>query len=442
VVALTGLGGAGKTSVAVEYAHRRVDQRGVAWQLPAEDATVLAAGFAELAAQLGTGAVTGGGDLVAAVHSVLAAHPGRWLLIFDNAPDQVSVQRFLPPAGRGRVLITSQSAVWPRGQAVEVPVLDTEVAAMFLVNRAGDRKSQAAAALAAELGGLPLALEQAAAYIQATGTTLAGYLRLFQDRRADLLARGETPGHPADVAATLGLALSHLEAQAPAAAALLRLLACLAPEPVPLTLLLSDAQAAGDLSPDVAAVLGPLLGDPVAVGDAVTALRRYSLVTPAGDGMVLVHRLVQAVTLGEESAGAAAQWRQTTAVLVEAAIPDDTTLPAVWPVCAVLLPHARAVLGLTSDGMGRIAAYLAHSGSGSTAAARDLFQQIADAYREAYGPEHPDALSARDALAFWTGLVGDAAGARDQHAALLPIEERVLGPEHRDTLRDRNGLAH
>ena len=197
------------------------------------------------------------------------------------------------------MLITSQSAVWPPGQAVQVPVLGTEVAAVFLVNRTGDPDSQAAAALAAELGGLPLALEQAAAYIQATATTLAGYLSVFRDRRADLLARGEAAGHPADVAATLGLALSRLEAEAPAAAGLLRLLACLAPEPVPLPLLLADAQTAGELAPDVAATVGPLLGDPVAAGDAVAALRRYSLVTPAGDGLVLVHRLVQAITLDQ-----------------------------------------------------------------------------------------------------------------------------------------------
>jgi hypothetical protein len=441
VVALTGLGGAGKTSVAVEYAHRHLDQVGVAWQLPAEDATVLAAGFTELAAQLGTGAVAGGGDPVAAVHSALAAYPGRWLLIFDNAPDQVSVQRFLPPAGRGRVLITSQSAVWPRGQAVEVPVLDTEVAAVFLVNRAGDPDSQAAAALAAELGGLPLALEQAAAYIQATGTTLAGYLTLFGDRRTDLLASGEVAGHPVDVAATLGLALSQLEAEAPAAAGLLRLLACLAPEPVPLGLLLSGAQAAGDLHPDVATVLGPLLADPVAVGKAVTALRRYSLVTPAGDGLVLVHRLVQAVTLAQESAEVADLWGRAAAALVEAAVPAHPELPAVWPVCAVLLPHARAVLDLTSGGMHRIAGYLAHGGGNP--AAWDLFQLITDALMEdsAYGPEHPDTLSARDTLAFFTGSAGDAAGARDQHAALLPIRERVLGAEHPGTLWTRGNLA-
>jgi len=280
----------------VEYAHRHLAGVGVVWQLPAEDATVLAAGFAELAAQLGVGGAAGGGNPVATVHSVLAAYRGEWLLIFDNAPGQGPMRRFVPPAGNGRVLITSQSAIWPPGQAVTVPVLGTEVAMVYLVNRTGDLDSQAAAALARELGGLPLALEQAAAYIQAAGTTLAGYLAVFWDRRADLLARGETPGHPAGVAATLGLALSRLEAEAPVAAGLLRLLACLAPEPVPLPLLLADAQTAGGRDPDVVATVGPLLGDPVAAGDAVAALRRYSLITPAGDGLVLVHRLVQAIT--------------------------------------------------------------------------------------------------------------------------------------------------
>jgi hypothetical protein len=106
VVALCGLGGAGKTSVAVEYAHRQLGEVGVAWQLPAEDSAVLAAGFGELAAQLGAG---DGGDPVALVHGVLAASPAPWLLVFDNAPDRASVAPFVPPAGRGRVLITSRN---------------------------------------------------------------------------------------------------------------------------------------------------------------------------------------------------------------------------------------------------------------------------------------------------------------------------------------------
>jgi hypothetical protein len=191
VVALYGLGGAGKTSVAVEYAHRHLAETGLAWQFPAEDPELLLAEFARLAAQLGAREVVDARDPVASVHGVLAAFPAEWLLLFDNAPGQQAVQAFLPPAGRGRVLITSQSAAWTRGLAMEVPVLETKVAAGFLVNRTGDRDERAARELAAGLGGLPLALEQAAAYIQATGTTLAGYLSLFQDRRDDLLARGE-----------------------------------------------------------------------------------------------------------------------------------------------------------------------------------------------------------------------------------------------------------
>ena len=146
VVALCGLGGAGKTSVALEYAHRQLGEVGVAWQLAAEDPAVLAAGFGELAAQFGAGE---GGDPLAAVHGVLAASRVAWLLVFDNAPDRGSVEAFLPPAGPGRVLITSQSALWSRGQAVEVPVLDTLVAAGFLANRTGDADQEAAAGDAA-----------------------------------------------------------------------------------------------------------------------------------------------------------------------------------------------------------------------------------------------------------------------------------------------------
>ena len=442
VVALHGLGGAGKTSVAVEYAHRHLAEVGLAWQFPAEDPALLLAEFARLAAQMGAREVVDARDPVASAHAVLAAFPAEWLLVFDNAPGQEAVQRFLPPAGKGRVLITSQSAVWPRGQAMEVPVLATEAAAGFLVNQSADPDEQAAVELASGLGGLPLALAQAAAYIQATGTTLAGYVSLFRDRRADLLARGQAAGHPADVSATLGLALSRLRDEAPAATGLLRLLACLAPEPMPLVLLLADAQAAVKLAPDVAAAVGPLLGDPVAVGDAVAALRRYSLVTPAGNGLVLVHRLVQHVTLNQLSPGLVGQWRQAAAVLVEAAIPADTELPAAWPRCAVLLPHARAVLDLTSRGMWRIARYLGFSGS--YAAARDVFLLIADAYEDddAHGPEHRDTLAARGSLANWTKAAGDVARARDQYAALLPIVERVLGPEDPDTLATADHLAN
>ena len=300
----------------------------MAWQFAAEDATVLAAGFGELAAQLGARGLADARDPVASVHAVLARFPAPWLLIFDNAADLASVAGFLPPAGPGRVLITSQNPNWP-GQALEVPVLDPEVAAGFLVSRTGDPDRQAARDLAGELGGLPLALEQAAAYMQASGGTLAGYLALFRQRRAELLARGEPTGYSKTVASTWALAFDRLQQTAPGAVGLLRLLAFCAPEAIPLRLLLQPRPGlAEQLGEEVAPVLAPLLEDPLAAGDAIGALRRYSLVTPAADGSVSVHRLVQAVTADQMPAELARQWQQAAAALIEAAIPGDTDAAA------------------------------------------------------------------------------------------------------------------
>jgi hypothetical protein len=270
------------------------------------------------------------------------------------------------------------------------------------------------------------------------GTSLAGYAGLFRERQAELLARGEAAGHREHVAATLGLALSKLEADAPAAG-LMRLLAFLAPDPVPLGLLLAGPDATDELPAGVAQVVGPLLGDSLAIGDAVAALRRYSLVTVVGDGLVLSHRLVQAVILDQMHADRAAEWRQAAAVLIEAAIPADTDPPESWPVCAVLVAHARTTLSNASDGMERIANYLGRSGS--YCAARDLQQRIADAYGQALGTDHPKTLTAQSDLTSWIARAGDSAGARDQLAALLPVEERIVGADHPSTLTTRHSLA-
>jgi hypothetical protein len=245
------------------------------------------------------------------------------------------------------------------------------------------------------------------------------------------------------VAATFSLALSRLEADSPAAAGLIRLLAFLDPEPVPLDLLLADDGLTGDdpaAAQDVAA-LRPLLGDQVAIGDAIAALRRYSLAKPAGAGTVLVHRLVQHVTRDQLSADDAAAWEQAAAALVAAAVPADPQQPASWPACVVLLPHARALLSLSSAGIWNIARGIGHSGA--YAAATGLFREIAAGLEDdpGYGPEHPNALGARAHLARWTGEAGDPAGARDQCAALLPVRQRVSGPEHPDTLADHANIA-
>ena len=441
IVVLCGLGGAGKTSVALEYAYRHLAEVGLAWEFAAEDPPVLAAGFGELAAQLGARDLVDTRDPVASVHAVLAAYPREWLLLFDNVSDQEAMAAYLPPGGWGQVLLTSQNANWPPGHALDVPVLEVEVAAGFLANRTGDPDQEAAEELARELGGLPLALEQAAAYIQASGRSLADYLGLFRQRRDDMLARGEPTGYSKTVATTWSLAFTQLEQSAPTAVGLLRLLACYAPEAIPLSLLLQPRPGLPEkLSAEVAAVLVPLLDDELAASDAIAALRRYSLVMPAGPGSVSVHRLVQAVTLDQLGVDVANQWRQAAAALIEAAIPADTHTPEGWPICAALLPHAEAALNDDSPGMAQLVDYLGERGS--YAAALELQQRVLDGQEQVLGPQHPDTLATRNNLAYWTGAAGDAAAARDQYAAQLPIYERVLGPEHRSTLATRNNLAY
>ena len=126
-VVLCGLGGVGKTSVAVEYAHRHLDEYGLVWQFAAEETTTLSAGFAELARLLIGANELFAIDPVIQVHGALAARDDEWLLIFDNATDADAVRAVLPPIGRGSVLITSQSPHWPIEQAIEVPVLEQQV---------------------------------------------------------------------------------------------------------------------------------------------------------------------------------------------------------------------------------------------------------------------------------------------------------------------------
>jgi hypothetical protein len=434
---LCGLGGCGKTSVAVEYAYQHLGEFGVVWQFPAEEPAALAAGFGDLAAQLGARNLLDGGDPVAQVHAALAARPGDWLLVLDNAPSAAAVRDVLPPAGGGRVLVTSQDGHWPGGRVVEVPVLDREAAVGFLLARTGSADVGAAGELAAELDGLPLALEQAAAYMTVSGRDVPGYLELFRRRRRELLARGEAAGYGRQVSTTWALAFDQLQQSPSAAIELLRVLACCAPEQAPLGLLLRPRPELAGLLP---AGLVSLLEDPLAADDAIATLRRFSLVSAPRDRLVSVHRLVQAVTVDQMDDDREREWRQAARAVIEAALTGDPQHPRTWPAYAALLPHAEVALPAESRGMSQIASFLGFSGS--YAAARELSRQVASARQQVLGAEHPDTLDARASLANWTGEAGDAAAARDQYAAVLPVTERVLGAEHPGTLDARASLAY
>ena len=227
------------------------------------------------------------------MHAVLANFPAPWLLIFENASDKDSVAPFLPPAGPGRVLITSENPGWP-GQMLDVAALDLEAAAgRFLISRTGDPDRHAAEDLAGTLVGLPLALERAAAYIQASGDSLAGPdPALFRRRRAGMSPAVHRPGHKKTVATVWTLAFEELARNAePGAVGLLRLLAYCAPEAIPVHLLLQPRAGLGDqLGPDVYAVAG------TAAGGRTRSQGRHrraaSLLAHhrGGDGLVSVHR--------------------------------------------------------------------------------------------------------------------------------------------------------
>jgi Tetratricopeptide repeat len=220
----------------------------------------------------------------------------------------------------------------------------------------------------------------------------------------------------------------------------LRLIAFYAPETIPLKALLQRHPGfAEQVTGEVAAMLLPLLEDPLAASDAIVALRRYPLVSLSDDESVSAHLLVQAVTTDQMPTELAAQWQHAAAALIEAAIPEDSEQPETWPVFASLLPHAEAVLDASSEGMLRIAEYLGDSGN--YAAACDLMREAVVEFEREFGPQDLRGLAVRSGLAQRIGEAGDPVGARDQYAALLPDLEQLFGPEDPTVLAVRANLA-
>ncbi|RBQ21422.1 hypothetical protein DP939_01525 [Spongiactinospora rosea] len=425
-IVLHGLGGIGKTSLAVEFAHRVRSGHGLIWHFAAEDHTALAGGFAALAVRLRL--ADDGGGPVAQVHTALAEADRPWLLVLDNVTDHTAIRGWLPAAGPGKLLITSRSAHWPLALGIEVTPPDISAAARFLLDRTGQDDGVAAAAVATELGALPLALEQAGAFISTAGLSLAEYLDGLRARRDVLLERGEPYDYAGSVASTWTLAFQRLERDAPDAIALLRLLSRLAPDDVPIRTLLAGRRTS---LPDSLGLTG-LAGDPIRIAEAVAELRRYSLVASPEPGVLSVHRLVQAVTADRMSPAAREAWRAAAAALIEDALPGRPDLVANWPLYARLVPHAHVALEPSAPGMREIVDYLAAGGDYRTAA-RVQGEIHADILGR-LGPEHPDTLTAAALRAVRIGQAGDPATARDLLAALLPIRERVSGGEHPDTL--------
>jgi tetratricopeptide (TPR) repeat protein len=450
-VALTGLGGVGKTQLAVEYAYRQRADYDLVWWVRAEQpATLLGdyaalAGQALLAADLQLAKDALQEAVVAAVRAWLERHH-RWLLLFDNAAQPQAMRELLPRSGTGHVLVTSRDETgWEQlTTPVSVDVLTPADAAGFLLARSGDHGPAAEATantLATALGGLPLALEQAGAYVATTGTvTLASYGQLFGTRALELLGRGQPLGSQHTVATTWSLALQRLRETAPAAVDLLTLASFLAPDDLPLPLLDRHAQ-------ELPEPLASAASDALALADAVAALRRYSLVRAVADGLY-VHRLLQAVVRAALDAEAERAWAATALRLLHVGFPGSDKV-ADWAECERLLPHVLAA----ADHGQRLAVesqtwpwLLTQSGryawqKGQYPQAVTLLEQALAGCHRVLGDDHPATLTTMNNLATTRRSLGDLQGVRELLEQVLDASRRLLGPEHPDTLESMNKLG-
>jgi hypothetical protein len=282
-----GLGGTGKSTLALHFAHRNRDRYNPIWWIPADSPASVATGLAQLAARLNPYAdIAGQTSAEGAAWAIgwLQSHPG-WLLVLDDA-EPSGIESVLGTLSGGRHLITSRRATgWHRvARPLPLSTLPPDAAADMLMQiiNAGDDDRASLESLAAELGYLPLALEQAAAYIERTAITPADYLdrlRRYPARMFAASAAADAAGESdreRTIARIWQLSLQAITRQQPLAGEILRTLAWFAPDPIPRDL-----------------VYG-LHDDPLTVDDALALLAAYSMITLTSRS-VTIHRLVQAV---------------------------------------------------------------------------------------------------------------------------------------------------
>ncbi|HST22726.1 MAG TPA: FxSxx-COOH system tetratricopeptide repeat protein [Blastocatellia bacterium] len=444
--AISGLGGVGKTQLAIEYVYRYASDYDYVWWIRSENPVTLARDYALLAVELDLPEKDATEQHVAveAVKKWLRRNR-RWLLIFDNAEDAKLVREYIPSGGIGHIIITSRNPNWAGvAKPLSVRPLPIAEAIEFLVKRTGGGQDEATVkALAEALGCLPLALEQASAFIETSGRTLVRYLELFENHQKELMQRSElSTEYPATVATTWSISFQNVERDNPPAAELLRLCAFFAPDDIPLNMI---TDGAGELPESLAAtVIDSFLFD-----EALIALRKYSLVE-VEDEKLSIHRLVQAVIRHAMYEEDVKRWTGVAVHLVNASFPEESYDVRTWPLCATLLPHASVALShaeaiqFTSNKTARllnqIGLYLYARAEYTQA---KIMHERALAIDEAtLSSDHPTVAVRLNNLGNVLKAQGDLAGAKALYERALAIGEATFGPDHLHVATYTNNLGN
>jgi tetratricopeptide (TPR) repeat protein len=438
--ALHGLGGVGKTQLALEYAYAHAADYDLIWWITAEQPAAIPGQLVALARRLAIPEAIDQAETIAVLYDELRGRD-RWLLIFDNAEDPAELRRWWPPDS-GRVLVTSRNPAWG-GLAAAIP-LDApprSEAIAFLRRRLG-RDDPAFAQLAQELGDLPLALEQAAAYLDETAIGVGDYLGLLGGRARELFALGRPTTTEHTVATTWTVSLDHLRTQTPAAEDLLSLCAFMAADDIPRALPTQHA----DLLPQR---LAAAVQDPLAYQQTIAALRRHSLVIGSDDAL-RVHRLVQAVTRDDLAVDEQQQWASIAGNLILAGFPEkagDST--DTWPISARLVAHALMVTSYDAAQardpqipvilLNRVGDYL--WGRAHYRDAERHLQQAVTMAENLLGPDHPITADSLHILAHVSHNQGNLDLAQSLHERALSIREKHPGADHPTTAHSLHNLA-